>query len=127
MRLRKVGERVLKRRHRTGDPRQLHDGPVELHQDGTVLGLLHHRAEEDLAGGDLVADVGALASAGVDHQGQREWKFGALREVSDLLRLAVLLKDEIPARQTADRRAGLVAYDGRDCDQAGVYLQRCDR
>jgi len=98
---------------------ELHDGAVELDEDGAVVWPGEHGGEEDAAGGNLVGDIGALRAAGVHHKGEGEGKAGSQREVVDGLGLAVLLEEEIVAGEVGDGLARLVADDGRDGDKLG--------
>ena len=114
-----VGEGVLEGEDGRGELGKLQDGAVKLDQDGAVVWAGEHGGEEGAAGGDLVRDVGALAAAGVDHEGEGERKAGALREGGDGLGLAVLLEEEVVTGEVGDGLAGFVADDGGDGDELG--------
>jgi hypothetical protein len=121
-----VGKGVFEGGDVAGDFCELQNRLVKLHEDGAVFGFLHHGAEEDAAAGDLVLDVVALGAAGVDHESEGEGKVGALGEVADGLRFAVLLEEEGVFGEAGDGLAGLIADDGRDGDQAGLHSEGRD-
>ena len=103
------------------------DAVVELHKHRAVLLAAEHGLEENVAGKRLVADEGSLASARVDHQGKREGKFGALREVVNRLLFAILLEHEVVLRHPAAWLAVLAFDDGGDFDDTRRYLERGHR
>ena len=121
--LREVGEAMLEGGGVGGELDELEDARVELDQDGAVRGPGEHGGKEDAAGDDFVGDVGALAAAGVDHEGKSEGEVGALREVGDGLGFAVLFQQEVGAGEAGDGLAGGVADDGGDGDEIGLDLE----
>jgi len=102
---------------------ELQDGGVELDEDGAVVWAGKHGGDEGAAGGDFERNVSALASASVDHESEGERKTGALGEVGEGLRFAVLLEEEVVAGEVGDGLAGLVACDGGDGDDAGCDFE----
>jgi len=124
MRLGEVGKPMHESRLIGCEFDELQDAVVELDEDGAVVWSGEHGGEEGSACGDLVGDVCALGAAGVDHEGEGERQTGALREVGDGLRLAILLELEVVAGEVGDGLAGLVACDGGDGDDAGGDFER---
>jgi hypothetical protein len=86
---------------------------VEVNHESLVLIFAQQVIEESVAGVALLVQDAALAHAGIHQQPQSKRKVGIRREVTDCLRMAVLLQRKIIFGQVADQRAMFIAHRGK--------------
>ena len=109
---------------RRGQVLQQLDVPIKMDDEGLVLFRTHQVVQEAIAGRALLLQHASLTHAGVNQQTKRERQVRIFGEVTDGLRMAVLLQLEVVLGQVVDDLAVLVAHRGQHVDHLDVGGKR---